>query len=180
MGSYALGTWTTTARQDRGLARLFNRMNGDLAQAAITNGTAINAGGSGYAVNDVLTLVDSGTTITPMTLTVTSVGLTGAVTAVKMASGPNAGGNYTSHQAAANHQTTVAPAGGSGCVIRVNFFADIPEMVVRNGGLLDQAATLYRQQWEQEVQIEIAARLPGATDAQLANALAAVGGTAPV
>jgi hypothetical protein len=180
LGTYVLGTWTTSAKQDKGLARLFNRLNAELAASALANGTAINAGGTGYTVGNVLALVDSGTTITPMTLTVTAVNGSGAVTGVAMASGPNAGGNYTSHQAAANHQTTVAPAGGTGCVIRINFYAEIAEMVTRNGGLLDMAAFGYRRDWEQEVQSQISAQLASATDGQLANAAAAVGATVPV
>jgi hypothetical protein len=180
LGTYTLGTWTTSAKQDKGLARLFNRLNAELAASAIANGTAINAGGSGYSVGNVLTLVDSGTMITPMTLTVTAVNGSGAVTGVAMVSGLNAGGNYTTHQAAANHQTTVSPAGGTGCVIRVNFYQDIPDMATRNGGILDVAAFGYRRDWEQEVQSQISAQLATATDGQLANAAAAVGATVPV
>lgn len=180
MGAYALGTWNTSAKQDKGISRLFNKMNRELILAAINAGTVINSGGTGYAVGNVLTLVDSGATTTPAAFTVTAVGVNGAVTGVALVdSGPNGGGVYASHQAAANHATTVAPAGGSGCVLRVNFYADVPDMVVRNGGILDSAVTSYAQQRDAEVQAQISAAIPSASDAQLANVATALGVTIP-
>ncbi len=173
--TYTLGTWTVTTKQAKGVARLFNKMNSDLALAAISNGTIINAGGSGYAVGNVLTIADSGTTTTAMSFTVTAIGANGAVSGVSLLNA----GDYASHQAAANHSTTVAPAGGTGCVLRVNFYSDVANMVVRNGGILDSAATSYSAQFNQELQAALAAAVLTATDTQLTNAAAALGVALP-
>ena len=173
--TYALGNWTVTAKQDKGVKRLYNKLNAGLVDAAISAGTAINAGGSGYHVNDVLTLTDTGTTTTAATFKVTAVDGAGAVTAIAVVGY----GDYTSHQNAANHATTVAPLGGTGCVIRVNYYSDVPNMVVRNGGLLDNAAFSYSAQLEQEVRDAIGAAVSGATDTQLNNAASALGVTLP-
>lgn len=178
MGSYALGTWTTTAKQDKGIARLFNRLNADLARAA-----TINAPGSGYAVGNVLTLADSGTPGTPaltIKYTVTSVGPAGAVTGIALVEGKNAGGNYLTHQAANNHATTVTPAGGTGCVINCNFYLDVPNMITRNKGILDNAVSSYAQQLDQEIVNDVSIALPTATDAQIANIATQLGITLPV
>lgn len=174
--TYALGNWTVTDKQAKGVGRLFNRMNRDLAQAAMNDGSIINAGGTGYAVGNVLTLVDSGTTVMPMTFTVTAIGANGAVTGVALASN----GNYTSHQNAANHSTTAATAGGTGCVLRINFYTDVPNMVTRNGGILDGAATSYAAQFDAELQTSLSAAVASATDTQLTNAAAALGVSLPV
>ena len=175
MGSYALGTWTTSARQDRGLARLFNKQNRALIEARISAGLIINAGGTGYAVGQILTLVDSGTTTTAAQFTITTVS-SGAVTGVALVdAGPNTGGVYVTHQATNNHTTTVAPSGGTGCVLNINFYADIIDMVMHGGGILDQAATAYRRQFEDEVVALINVALAAATDTQLANTAASLG-----
>jgi len=146
-------------------------MNQDLALSAISDGSILNAGGTGYAVGNVLTIVDSGTTTTAMTFTVTSVGAGGAVTGVTLTSA----GNYASHQAAANHATTVAPVGGTGCILRINFYNDVPNMITRNGGILDNAATSYAAQFDAELQSSLSAAISAATDTQLSNAAAALG-----
>lgn len=172
--TYALGNWTVSDKQDKGVKRLFNKMNKELILTAIANGSIINAGGTGYSVGNVLTLVDSGTTVTAATFTVTSVN-NGAVTGVALTNA----GNYTSHQGAANHTTTVTPAGGTGCVLRVNFYSDIPNMITRNGGILDGAATSYSTQFDQELQSAIAAAVPAASDTQLVNAASALGVSLP-
>ncbi len=173
--TYALGNWTVSARQARGVARLYNKFNRDLASAAIDAGSIINAGGTGYAVGNVLTLVDSGTTTTAMTFTVTAVGANGAVTGVSLLHA----GDYSTHQAAANHATTVAPSGGAGCVLRINFYIDVPNLITRNGGILDNAATSYSAQFGQELQAALAAAVATASDVQLANAAAALGVALP-
>jgi len=179
--TYALGNWTVSTKQDKGVKRLFNKANTDLIRAAISAGTIINSGGTGYAIGNVLTLVDSGTTTTAATFNVTSVGANGAVTGVVLSGdvstppSPNAGGNYTTHQGANNHATTVSPAGGSGCVLAINFYTDVPNMVVRNGGILDNAVTSYAAQQDQEIQAAINAAVQTANDTQLANAASAFG-----
>lgn len=71
----------------------------------------ITVAGTGYAVDDVLTLVGGTSTVTA-TFTVTSIGGSGDVTGVTITTP----GNYTvtpSNPAA----TTVAPAGGTGCTL---------------------------------------------------------------
>lgn len=173
--TYALGNWTVTAKQDKGVKRLFNRMNRDIALAAISDGSIVNAGGSGYTVGNVLTLVDSGTTTVAMTFTVSAVGANGAVTGVTLTDP----GSYTTHQGQANHQTTVAPSGGTGCVLRINFYNDIPMMITRNGGILDGAATSYSAQYTQELQAAIGAAIEGASDATLAAVATALGVSLP-
>lgn len=170
MGTYNL-TWVTSPRQDRGLARLLNAKNLDLLNTAISAGTAINAAGSGYAVGNVLTIADSGTVIRATTLTVTSVNGTGGVTGVSVLRF----GNQTSYQNAANHSTTVAPAGGSGCVIRCNFYSSIEDMLTRNGGILDGAATSYAVQYDNENSNAVTSGIPNATPAQLASIAATLG-----
>lgn len=174
MGAYALGTWNTSAKQDKGIARLFNRMNQTVIESAIAAGSIINAGGSGYAVGNVLTLVDSGTTVRAATFTVTAVN-NGAVTAVSLLDK----GNYTSHQGANNKATTVAPAGGTGCVLAINFYKDVPDMCVRNGGILDGAATSYAKQLDDEIQAIVGAAIPTASNANLNSVASTLGVTIP-
>lgn len=173
MGSYALGTWTTSAKQDKGLFRLFNRQNAGLISAAITAGTIINNGGTGYVGGNVLTLVDSGTTTTPATFTVTAIGAGGAVTGVALVPGVNTGGVYASHQAANNHATT--GGAGTGCVLAINFYQDVPNMVTRNGGVLDKAVSSYLRQRDQELIAAMGAAIESATENQIGNAAAAFG-----
>lgn len=172
--TYALGNWTVSDKQDKGVKRLFNKMNAGLVDAAIAGGTIVNAGGSGYSVNDVLTLVDSGTTVRAATFKVTAVNA-GAVTAVQVINY----GNYTTHQAAANHSITVAPVGGTGCVLRINFYADVAEMCTKNGGILDGAASSYTAQFDAEIKDAIGAAVSSATTTQLSNAASALGVTLP-
>ena len=174
MGTYALGTWNTSAKQDKGISRLFNRMNKDVIDAAIAAGTIINAGGSGYSVGNVLTLVDSGTTVRAATFTVTAVN-NGAVTAVSLLDK----GNYSSHQAANNKATTTLTAGATGCVLSINFYKDVADMCVRNGGILDSAATSYAKQLDDEIQAIVGAAIPTASNANLTSVASTLGVTIP-
>ena len=90
------------------------------------SGYAINDGGSGYSLGDVLTVVQSGGSAG--TFTVTAIGLHGeVVSATSLARGSG----YTVASALA---TTVAPSGGTGCKINITI---IGETVV-------QAATAIR------------------------------------
>lgn len=75
---------------------------------------AVNAGGSGYAVEDVLTVV--GGTGTAATFRVAQVS-SGAVTDVELLDP----GLYSTLPAATGAATTVAPAGGSGCTLDLTF-----------------------------------------------------------
>lgn len=88
----AIGRWDTTA-------------------GAIT-GVTIAAGGSGYHIGDVLTVVQAGGSLG--TLTVNAVSATGVVTDVEILT---RGSGYT---AASGLATTVAPSGGSSCTITIS------------------------------------------------------------
>ena len=76
------------------------------------NVVTIGAGGTGYAVNDVLTVVQVDGSLG--TLLVTSVGTLGAVTGVELST---AGTGYS---VATGLATTVLPAGGTGCTINIS------------------------------------------------------------
>lgn len=179
MGAYILGTWNTTARQDKALSRLFNRYNTDVIRSAIQSGTIINNGGTGYSIGNILTIADTGTTITPATLSVTSINGLGAITAVSLRDIPNPGGNYTSHQAANNHATTVSPIGGTGCILNIDFYIDIPDLITKNGGILDNAVNSWRRDLEIEKLSEIQSKFSSATDNQQDSSVTAVGGVVP-
>ena len=86
----------------------------DLAQRAET--ATIAAAGSGYAINDVLTLV-GGTSTQVATFTVTAIDGSGGVTDVALTLQR---GLYTAVPANPV-STTVAPAGGTGCTLTVTF-----------------------------------------------------------
>lgn len=155
--TYALGNWTVSAKQDKGLKWLYNGKNAEL-QAAATIQTA----GSGYQVGQVLTEVNSGTVATLAQWTITSVDGTGGVTGITL----TRKGVATTHQAAANHATTGGT--GTGAVIRYNAFTTTPEMLTRNGGILDAAVSSYAQQRESERDAAIRAALATASDADIA------------
>lgn len=76
---------------------------------------AINTAGTGYALNDILTVVQSGAS--GGTLKVTSIGSGGTVTGVSLVTG---GSGYS---AATGLATTVSPSGGTGCTIDVSAVA---------------------------------------------------------
>ena len=162
--TYAVGNWSVSAKQDKGIKWLFNVKNAELQSAA-----TVQTAGSGYTVGDTLTEVDSGAVSTLTQWSVTSVSPTGGVTGINL----SRKGVATSHQAQANHQTTGGT--GSGAVIRYNAFTSIPDMLTRNGGILDAAVTSYAQQRESERNAAVSAALAGATDNQVTNALAALG-----
>jgi hypothetical protein len=87
--------------------------------------STVNAAGSGYAVNDVLTI--SGGTGTAATYTVTSVGGSGEVQAVERTTY----GSYTASPPTPA-TTTVAPAGGTGCTLNLkNTTVPTPILSVR-------------------------------------------------
>lgn len=73
---------------------------------------AISAAGTGYAVNDVLT-INSGTAVTHATIRVTSIGGGGTVTGILLLT---AGIDYSVDPNTPS-ATTVSPAGGTGCTI---------------------------------------------------------------
>lgn len=85
--TYAVGNWTVNARQDKGIKWLFNKLNNGLLDAALAgtapSGPFINAAGSGYHVDDVVTLVDNGTCASTATLKVTSIGSAGLLLAFR-------------------------------------------------------------------------------------------------
>lgn len=165
--TYAVGNWTVTAKQDKGIKWLFNVKNGEL-QAAAT----IQASGAGCHVGDVLTEVDSANPQTLAQWTVLSVDpVNGAITGISL----TRKGAGTAHHAQANHQTTVSPSGGAGAVIRYNAYTGVPDLLTRNGGILDAAVTSYAQQREDHRNSAVTAALAGATDTQVTNALAALG-----
>lgn len=165
--SYTLPAYVTNnAKQDRGIARYFNKANADRMRAA-----TINAGGSGYTSGDVLTL-SGGTATTPATFSVTSV-QAGAVTGVSLVQG----GAYTAHPASNNRATTGGT--GTGCVLTIKAFRDIPDLITANGGIVDSAVTSYGEQLEQERGDALRAGLASATETQLSNAAAALGVTLP-
>ncbi len=72
---------------------------------------SINAAGTGYAVNDILTVVQAGASVG--TLKVASIGAGGEVLTVNRVTE----GNY--YSVANGLATTVVPAGGSGCTVNV-------------------------------------------------------------
>jgi hypothetical protein len=76
---------------------------------------ALNAGGTGYAVNDVLTLV-GGTFDQAATFRVSSVS-GGVVTGIVR----KQGGTYTVKPGTTGIATTVVPAGGSGCTLNLTY-----------------------------------------------------------
>ena len=162
--TYPVGNWTVSAKQDKGIKWLYNVKNAEL-QASATIQTA----GSGYIVGDTLTEVESGAVSVLAQWSVTSISPTGGVTGISL----TRKGVATTHQAAANHATTGGT--GSGAVIRYNAYAGIPDMLTRNGGILDSAVTSYAQQRESERNAAVATALAGATDNQVTNALAALG-----
>lgn len=167
--TYALGNWTVNNKQDKAIKRIFNKMNADRARAAI-----VTSGGTGYSVGNVLTLVE-GTFTTAATFVVTGV-VAGVVTAVALVEGVNAGGVYSAHPTQNLHTTTVAPAGGTGCTLTISFFPDIPGLVTKNSGILDNAVTSWGSAQDAEVVSAFAAAIPSATDPQLAAAAAAIPG----
>ena len=79
--------------------------------AGAVSTVAIDAAGTGYALGDILTVVQADAT--GCTLEVTGVGTDGAVTAVRVLT---RGSAYT---IADGLVTTVAPAGGTGCTIEI-------------------------------------------------------------
>ena len=102
---------------------------------------SIGNGGSGYSVNDVLTVVQSGGS--GCTVTVTSVAA-GVVDGVSLTTGG------TGYEVANNLATTVAPAGGTGCLINIvtlttrtvtrHNYIDVQNMSLTKGALLTDAA----------------------------------------
>lgn len=155
--TYALGNWTVSAKQDKGLKWLYNVKNAEL-QAAATIQTA----GSGYQVGQVLTEVNSGTVATLAQWTISSVNETGGVTGIQL----TRKGVATTHQNAQNHATTGGT--GTGAVIRYNAYVSIPDLLTRNGGILDSAVSSYAQQRESERDAAIRAALATASDADIA------------
>lgn len=89
----------------------------DFAAARAVLSGAINVAGSGYSVNDVLTVV-GGTGTVAATFNVDTIGGSGEVTAITLVEE----GEYTV-QPANPVATTVAPAGGSGCTIDLTWHA---------------------------------------------------------
>lgn len=169
--TYVVGNWSVNARQDKGIKWLFNQQNNGLLDSALSAGTAINAAGSGYKVNDVVTVVDNGTCSATATLKVTSVDGVGGVLGLQVLTY----GSCTTRQGAANHQTTGAPVGGTGLVVRVNYYRDVPDMLTRNGGILDSAVNSYAAQREAQLKTAVSNALESATTTQLNQALAALG-----
>lgn len=170
-----LGDWVVSQKQYRGVLRVYNARNADLVSAAQAAGTLIQASGSGYPVGAILTLVDSGTATTAMTFTVTSVNESGGNTGVSLLN-PSF---YETHQAAQNHQTTVSPAGGSGAVLRVNFYTGVGDFMTRNGSVLDNAATSWMQELAQAQVAAIQAAIPTATVADIRAIATRLGITLP-
>jgi len=76
---------------------------------------AVNSGGSGYSVNDVLTLTGGDGNATCTVLTVDGSGVVLTISRTTVGSGYSAG----------TENTTVAPAGGSGCTIDITVQAGI-------------------------------------------------------
>jgi hypothetical protein len=83
--------------------------------------TSPTAGGSGYAVGQILTITTGGTGATAR---ITAVDSSGAVTSVALEStGPFGGaGSYTTGTGKA---TTVAPTGGTGCTLNITSVGDV-------------------------------------------------------
>lgn len=100
----------------------------DYAAARAVESGAIHAAGSGYSVNDTLT-VSGGTATTAATFNVDSIGGSGEVTAVSLVEE----GEYTV-EPSDPVATTVSPAGGSGCTLDLEWFA-------KRGWLTDRDTT---------------------------------------
>lgn len=172
--TYALGNWTVSNSQDKALKRIFNKNNRERAKLA-----TISAPGSGYAVNNVLTLVE-GTFTAPATYIITSVSPSGGVTGVALVeTSVNAGGIYTAHPSQNTHTTTVTPSGGTGCTLNIQFFQDVPGLVVNNGGILDGAVTSWTVQQNTEIQAALGTAIATASDVAIANAASALSVTLP-
>lgn len=99
-----------------GYIDLLTQLRDYAAARAVLSGT-IAAAGTGYSVNDVLT-VSGGTYTAQATFNVDTVGGSGEVTAVTLI----AEGEYTV-QPSNPVATTVAPAGGSGCTLNLTWKA---------------------------------------------------------
>lgn len=174
MATYALGNLIIGARADKALKRIFNKMNADRARA-----TVVQSAGSGYSIGNVLTPVE-GTFTTPATFLVTGVNVSGGVTSVALVESVNAGGVYSAHPAQNNHTTTVAPSGGTGCVLSIAFFQDIPNLITGVGGILMNAVQSWAAQQDQEIVNIISSAIPTATDPQLTAIASGLNLTLPV
>ncbi len=86
---------------------------------------AVNAGGTGYSVNDVITV--TGGTGTSATATVATVS-GGVITGLTLTSA----GNYTALPSATGAATTVAPSGGTGATVNLTF--QLGNITVTAGG----------------------------------------------
>lgn len=115
---------------DYGVARSFSFAMGSLNSLGITsitrltNGiTALNAtptaGGSGYSIDNILTITTGGTLGTAR---VTDIDASGAVVSVQL---EMCGSGYTTGTGKA---TTVTPAGGTGCTLNITSIGDIANL----------------------------------------------------
>lgn len=95
-----------------------------LAASGSVRSAAVNAGGSGYSVDDVLSVAGT----TPATFTVASVDEDGAVLTITRTT---VGAGFVDATAAA---TTVAPAGGTGCTLDILAERAVASVTVVNGG----------------------------------------------
>ena len=141
--------------------------NGTIANNDIVTAASITAGGTGYAVNDVLTVV-GGTFGHAATLKVTTVA-SGVVTGVQLLDAGLYQDNPTSPAA-----TTVAPAGGTGCTLTLTFEAQTAAFPRDNlydheGNLLSSTAV---PQDVGDAQIELAYELAISSELEAAGSTA--------
>lgn len=143
--------FTTTAAQDDGF--LWNMMSGVTVHAA-------GAGGTGYEVGQILTLV-GGTFTTVATFLVDSVGPLGQVLTVTL----RTRGDYTALPSGAI-QTTVDTGSGTGCRLRLpsTDYNTMAEKVLKNFGLTE------RDNWRARQREIVRAAEATATNAQIRQA----------
>lgn len=133
MLEYSISTdqWTTGKQLDDGQCNQFAASRSGQDPFALTSITRVTGGisvlnatptaaGSGYNVNDILTITTGGTLGTARVLTV---GPTGTVLTVAL---ETTGQTYTTGSGKA---TTVSPAGGTGCTLDITTIADMANVI---------------------------------------------------
>ena len=119
-GSSELTTMCSTVIIEGEISPFFSNQSGGEVFGKVFNTDAvdtviINAAGTGYSVNDILTV--SGGTGSSASFSIDTVGGSGEVlTITKLDEG-----NYTVNPSSSGAATTVAPAGGTGCTLDLTF-----------------------------------------------------------